>query len=362
MRRGSSGPGPAQSGAIGLAQRAVGTQHGMRQTQERPMEDAGQTDLGASDAERLLDQLGAEIGSAGFQRRLDTLHSASYIARGPVLIVSFEKIAVTLAQPGSGLPLSLDFAEDKNWSVLHFAADGDTWFRSEAVYAFVDELVDDAFFEGFDTVVFYGSNMGAYAAAAFSVAAPGARVVAISPQATLDRSIAEWDTRFPRSRNLTFTDRYGYAPHMLDAAEAAFVLYDPHALLDCVHASLFRSDNVTRLKCRFFGSEIAPLLKDMDVLHTLVQDAAEGRLTPTGFYAMLRRRRKHGRYLRNLMFHLDDAHRPGLMLLLSGHVLTRMAAPAFRRRYDAARQSLKDRGTLPDWAVPGVERASRKRP
>lgn len=314
--------------------------------------DAEQTDPDAPDVETLLERIRDEIGSEGFQHRLDDTHSVSYIARGPILMVSFEQVRDTLDTPGSGLPLSLDFADDKNWSVLHFAADGDTWFRAGAVYAFLDEMADDAFFETFDRVVFYGSNMGAYAAAAFSVVAPGARVVAISPQATLDHEIAEWDRRYPVSRRLDFTDRYGYAPHMLEGADAAYVLYDPEQQLDAVHASLFCSDNVTRLKCRFFGQNIARMLGDIDLLHRIVQDAAEDRLTPQGFYRLLRKRRNHGRFLRNLMFHLDDADRPYLTLLLSAHVLSRMAAPAFRRRYNAARAVLQDRGALPDWAVP----------
>jgi hypothetical protein len=43
--------------------------------------------------------------------------------------------------------------------------------------------VDDGFFDEFEQVIFYGSGSSGYAAAAFSVAAPGATVIAVQPQA-----------------------------------------------------------------------------------------------------------------------------------------------------------------------------------
>lgn len=313
------------------------------------MADAATMDGPAASADEVLDGLKAEIGAEGFQHLLDPAHSVTFIARGPKLLVSFERIQDTLDITPTGLPLGLDFAEDKNWSVLHFAANGDTWFRSPAIYAFLDEMVDDAFFEDFDQVTFFGSNMGGYAAAAFSVVAPGSTVVALSPQATLDVDRAGWDTRFPAARLLDFNDRYGYAPDMVEGADRAYVLFDPAQLLDAVHASLFHGPNVTQLKCRYFRSTIARTLCELDLLHKVIEDAAEGRLTPAGFYALLRKRRDHSRYLRSLLFHLDDLQRPYLMALYCTHVLSRMSAPAFRRRLNAARAVLAERGPLPDW-------------
>lgn len=306
-------------------------------------------DRPAANAGDVLDGLRSEIGAEGFQHLLDPAHSVTYIARGSKLLVTFERIEDTIAATDDGLPLGLDFADDKNWSVLHFTADGDTWFRSKAIYAFMDELVDDAFFEDFDSVCFYGSGMGGYAAAAYSVVSPGARVVAIAPQATLDPVLAEWDGRFAAARRLDFTDRYGYAPDMIEGAERAWLLYDPYQMRDCVHASLFRGANVTRLRCRHLRDHIARSLRDMDMLHWMIEEAAEGRLTEQRFHAKLRARRDHNRYLRNLLFHLDDEQRPYLTALYCSHVLSRMSAPAFRRRLNAARTALADQGRLPAW-------------
>ena len=313
------------------------------------MADASMIDAPVTSADQMLDGLKQEIGAEGFQYLLDRDHSVSFIPRGPKLLVSFERVEDTLDLGDTGMPMSLDFADDKNWSVLHFAANGETWFRSQALYDILDEMVDDAFFEDFDKVTVFGLGMGAYAAAAFSVVAPGATVVAIAPQATLDHERAEWDTRFPAARLLEFRDRFGYAPDMVEGAGRAFVLYDPIEMLDSVHASLFRGDNVVRLKCRHLKDGIARALLDMDVLHKVVEDAAEGRLTETGFYALLRRRRDYPRYLRNLLFYMDDMNRPYLTAVYCTHVLSRMNAPAFRRRLNAARATLAADGRLPLW-------------
>lgn len=313
------------------------------------MADSALEDPPITTAAALLDALKAEIGNAGFQHLLDPQHSVTFVARGPKLIVTFEQVQDTLSSSDQGLPLGLDFADDKNWSVLHFTADGDTWFRSAALYEFLDELADDCFFDDFDQVLFYGAKMGGYAAAAFSVVSPGARVVAIAPQATLDPARSEWENRFPIAKRLTFTDRYGYAPEMVEGAAEAFVLYDPHELMDAVHASLFQGPNVRRLKCRFLRSNIASALRSLDLLHRILEEAAEGRLSEQVFYAHLRKRRDHRPFLRTLLYHLDDQQRPYLTALFCSHVLNRMNAPAFRKRLNTARIMLGERGALPAW-------------
>ncbi|MDJ0630239.1 MAG: phosphoadenosine phosphosulfate reductase [Rhodobacter sp.] len=300
-------------------------------------------------ADELLAELRAEAGANGFQHQLDPLHSASFVARGPNLLVSFERVEDTLKLSETGLPIGLDFAEDKNWSLLHVATAGDTWFRCPELYEFLDEMVDDAFFEDFDRVTFYGTGMGSYAAGAFSVVAPGATVLAISPQATLDVELAGWDDRFPASRRLDFSDRYGYAPDMIEGADAAYILYDPHARLDAMHASLFRGPNVIHLKCRFLQNHIAWSLREMGLLHRIIEAAAGQDLRPHEFYRLLRARRDHSRYLRNVLFHMDELHDPYLTALYCSHVLSRMSAPAFRRRLNLAIDSLERDGKLPEW-------------
>lgn len=305
----------------------------------------------ARNAQDVLDGLKAEIGEDGFQHRLDDRHWVSFIDRGPKLLVTFEPFDITLATAESALPLGIDFVQENGWSLLHFSNRGESWFRSEAVYAFLDKLVDDCFFEDFDQVAFYGVGTSGYAAAAFSVASPGAHVIAIRPQATLDTERAGWDHRFPEARRLRFNDRYGYAPDMLEGASSAVILYDPIEHLDAVHASLFQGPNVLRLKCRHFRDSIELTLRQMDILHKVIELAAEGGLTEQAFYRMLRARRDHSRYLRSFMYHVDREQHSLRTAVVCAHVLQRINGPAFRRKLAVARDKLAARGKVPDWLL-----------
>lgn len=305
----------------------------------------------ARSAQDVLDGLKAGIRSEGFQQQLDDRHWVTFIDRGPRLLVSFEPFEITLATDVTGLPLGVEFVRDKDWSLLHFSNCGETWFRSEAVYEFLDGLVDDCFFEDFDQVAFYGVGTSGYAAAAFSVASPGANVIAVRPQATLDTARAGWDNRFPEARRLRFDDRYGYAPDMLQGAGSAVILYDPHEHLDAVHASLFRGPNVMPLKCRHFRDSIDLTLKQMDLLHEVIERAAEGALTEQAFYKMLRARRNHSRYLRSFVYHVDREQQPLRTAVVCAHVLQRINGPAFRRKLAGARDKLAARGKAPGWLL-----------
>ena len=105
-------------------------------------------------------------------------------------------------------PWGFEFIEAQNWSMLGVMANGWTWFRDPAVTAEFDCLKDSGFFEQFDRVVFYGASMGGYAAAAFSSAAKGATVFAISPQSTVDKTVVPWEMRYKSVWNRDFTGPY----------------------------------------------------------------------------------------------------------------------------------------------------------
>lgn len=280
-----------------------------------------------------------EIGrSSGGYRDLGLRHFAVLIDRGPTLIVTFETVQGIRSLTEPATPLGFDLVKRHGWSHLCFVSDGDTWFRDQAIHQYFDRLADHGFFDEYDSVLFYGAGPCGYAAAAYSVAAPGATVVAIQPQATLDPRLAEWDPRFVEMRRISFTDRYGYAPDMLDAAEQAFVLYDPRQEYDAMHAALFQRPNVTRLRLPFLGAALQTQLMEMGILSTLLQQAGDGYLTPQSFYRLYRARRDNASYLRALMGKLDADDRPYLNTLLCRNVIQRMHAPRFRRRLDMLEQ------------------------
>jgi hypothetical protein len=212
-----------------------------------------ETSLAGLGRDDWLNAVAGVIGPHGGLESLGPDHNAALVRAGDTLLVTFESIQGIAALSDTAHPLGWELAEAWGWSHLALISDGDTWFRDRAVYGYFDRLVDDGFFEEFDRVIYYGAGPCGYAAAAFSVAAPGARVLAVQPQATLDARLTEWDDRFVHMRRTSFSDRYGYAPDMLDAADHAFILYDPYEALDAMHATLFEAPNVTRLRLRNMG-------------------------------------------------------------------------------------------------------------
>lgn len=293
---------------------------------------------GVDDADWLRAFAGIAETEGHFQP-LGPRHFAALVERGSTLLVTFETLP---AMRTEGEPLGWQMVREHGWSHLCLASDGDTWFRDPKVFGYFDRLVDDGFLEDFDRVIFYGAGPCGYAAAAFSVAAPGATVIAVAPQATLDPEITLWDDRFPQMRRTDFSDRYGFAPDMIEAADRAFILYDPLIMQDGAHAALFRRPNVTRLPMRRMGPAIEADLKAMRLLPRLLELAAAGRLSRAAFARLARTRRSHPPYLRRLLAAVDGADRPALARALCRNVVGRMRAPRFARRLEALEAAAED--------------------
>ena len=268
----------------------------------------------------------------GYLARLGKRHLATFVEDSSTLLVTFETLQGIAALSEHARPLGWKMVREHRWSHMALISDSDTWFRDPAVYAWFDRLVDEGFFDEFDRVLFYGAGPCGYAAAAFSVSTPGARVLAIQPQATLDPDIAGWDTRFAHMRRTDFRQRYGYAPDMMEAAREAFVLCDPQVTEDAMHAALFRSPNVTHLRLPNMGASLQTDLLQMHVLPDLIEAAGKGLLTPALFARLMRARREHIPYLRRLLARLDRDDRTGLAKTLCKSVSARMNAPRFAAR------------------------------
>ena len=298
------------------------------------MLDSIDASLAGLDVSEWKNRLIAIAEEYGMYQPLGEKHFATFVDAKNTLLVSFETIQGIRALSDMAQPFGFDMIRAQGWSHLCLIADGDTWFRDARVYGFFDQLIDDGFFEEFDKVVFYGAGPCGYAAAAFSVAAPGATVVAIQPQATLDARMTEWDDRFVEMRRTSFTDRFGYAPDMLDAADHGYIIYDPRENLDAMHSALFECSNVSRLRMPYMGAALQTNLIEMDILYPILWLAGTGDLTEEAFYQLYRARRDNPVYLRNLMAVLDRTDRPYLNTLLCRNVTNRMNAPKFRRRLD----------------------------
>lgn len=281
----------------------------------------------------------ADIGEEkGYFEQLGPDHSVLFAEEGAKLLVSFVTIDAARTLSRDGLPYVLSILP--GWSHLVILSDGQTWFRDPRVYGYFDRLVDDGFLEDFDRVVFLGAGSCGYAAAAYSVAAPGSYVLALEPQATLEPLLAGWDARFRASRRLPFRDRYGFAPDMIEAAYRGVVLFDPYNIDDAMHAALFHRAHVRLTPVRLLGGRIERALLEMDILAPIIEQFSEDQLDRRALARLLRGRREYMPYLRTLLHYRDTEGRMKSTLAICHHTTARHKAPRFRRRQAALEDAL----------------------
>lgn len=300
-----------------------------------------ETDLSGLAWDDWCERLPDVAGEDGFAERLGPRHNAVFIEQKPTLLVTFESFEALQARSEMAHPIGWQLMEALGWSQLCLVSEGDTWFRDRHVFGFFDRLIDDGFFEDFEQVIFYGAGAAGYAAAAFSVAAPGAKVLVLQPQATLDPRITDWDDRFRHMRRTDFTTRFGYAPDMLDAAERAFVVYDMENELDAMHAALFTRPNVTKIRVRFLDMNLETALLRMQVLYRMLAQLSSGKLNELNTARLMRARQKDPAYQFTLLRHLQQRGRHRLVIMLCHDVLKRRNARPFRKALHAAERALR---------------------
>lgn len=228
--------------------------------------------------------------------------SALQLDGGASLLVSFETVPSIRQNNADHAPLGWLKMREHGWSSLTILANqSESWFRHPAIYGFFDRLIDDGYFDDFDQIVFFGAGGAAYAAAAYSVAAPDCRVLALRPQASLDPAVATWDRRHMDQRRHDFRTRFGYAPKMLETAEQAWVIYDPLEPIDAMHATLFGGANTTALKTPRLGPTLPDHLVEMGLRDPLLDGAMAGFLDAEEFAELWRARREHIPYLREIL-------------------------------------------------------------
>ncbi|MFM2356173.1 MAG: hypothetical protein RLZZ528_1909 [Pseudomonadota bacterium] len=268
-------------------------------------------------------------GPEGFYRD-NGMHSFLFIPRGRTLVVTFDNLDIAMGKREERRPWGFAFIERQGWSMLGVMANGWTWYRDPWVAAEFDRLAAEGFFARFDRVVFYGASMGGYAAAAFVAACPGADVVTISPQSTLDRALVPWETRYRMAWDRDFSGKYGDAAVASDAARRVTILFDPYEALDAGHVNRFSGGNVMKLRTPLMGHRLGSSLNQMGILTPVILSALDGSLTETGFYRALRARREFPRYQRELFQKAVARGRKGLARRVAAWVLARGENRAIR--------------------------------
>lgn len=248
-----------------------------------------------------------QSGRQGFIRNMPR-HCVVFMPRSSKLLVTFDHYGSIHSEPPR-LPWGHGLAAQMGWSHLGNMTKQNDWFRHKDMFALYRELRDTSFFEGFDEVVFYGASMGGYAACAFSVVHPGARVVAISPQSTLRKSIAPFETRFPNGRKLgQWSGPWVDGARTIADASSVKLIYDPFWEADAAHAARLAGPQVQHYHAAFMGHRVPQHLKSMGLLSTIASRAIKGGLNPRKFHQLLRKRHSDPMYVRDL---LERANKTG---------------------------------------------------
>ena len=269
-------------------------------------------------------------GEEGFYREAGE-HAFLYVPRGDTLVVTFDNLDLAMTKRDDRRPWGFSFIERQGWSMLGVTAAGWTWFRDPFVIAGFDRLRDEGFFARFRRVVFYGASMGGYGACAFAGACPGADVVAISPQSTLDRRLVPWETRYATAWGRDFGGPTGDAAAASASARRVVLIHDPYEPLDAAHAARFTGANVMHLRAPLMGHRLGSSLQQIGILAPITLAALDGTLTAPAFYALLRARKTFPRYQRELFARAVARGHVALARRMARWVLTRGDNRAIRK-------------------------------
>ncbi|SFR36773.1 hypothetical protein SAMN04488005_1018 [Yoonia tamlensis] len=290
-----------------------------------------ETNLTKASKNAWLAQIDEICDEFGFFEQLGKSHCAGFLEAGNNLLVTFENIQDVRDNNALAEPRGFAYVRHEGWSHLAILSYEESWFRDDAVIDFFDRMSDDAFFEDFENIVFYGAGGGGYAATAYSVAAPGATVLALRPQATLEVAHTGWDTRYRKYRRQDFTGRYGYAPDMIDGARDVFIAFDPYRRLDAGHAALFRKPHVTLVRCPLLGAELDQTFDRLGISDIMLKLAMSGDLDAKRFAQLLRARRYDDKYAMCLISRMLKIGRPRTAQMLCAYKQTRSTNPFYSR-------------------------------
>ena len=264
----------------------------------------------------------------GSYTRLDN-HAVLHIRRDPArLVVTFDNLANVNDTSPAREPWAYRFVRESGASHLAVMARRKDWYRCAQLIAHLQGMAEAGVFAEPDRVWLTGTSMGGFGALAFASLAPGATVIAFSPQTTLDATLVPWETRFGMGRARNWSLPHSDAAFEIDDAARVFVLYDPFFAPDRRHVARLEGDSVIHLRTWCAGHFSPVFLRRAGLLKPVMQHALDGTLTPELFYGLYRARRRLPWYRKALQANAQER----------GHArLARRVRPAFRRlRAEAA--------------------------
>lgn len=251
-------------------------------------------------------------------------------------------------------PWGAQFIHRQGMSVIGVKVKAADWYRGADLHDFFLSAAFKKILCRYDQVYLYGNSMGGYAALAFSGIVEGAKVLALSPQTTLDPDLITWDKRFPHGMEQDWSGRFSDAAETLDKVDVAYVIYDPFFPTDRAHIERLPAENVVCLKTPCLLHDVASALSDMSILKSIFTHFIKGDLE-TWFPKKMRARKDYAEYSYNVLFlwamrcyrqkKFEQAER---MLQRLGAMYPRRAAPKLLLRGVVERRDIHWGGYRPD--------------
>ncbi len=232
-------------------------------------------------------------GAEGEGFLIKTLRHSLLFTKRPSdrLLITFDNLSNVNDTKVGREPWGYKFARDAGLCHLGIMAHVSDWYRDEALMKRFERLAADGFFDGYKRVVFAGVSMGGYASLAYSSYVPGAHVIAVNPQSTLNPELVPWETRYENGRRQDWTLPLGDAAGLTAGAGRVNIFYDPYHELDQSHIDRLSGDNLRIFKCWFSAHKTAVFLRKIDALKTVMHQCIFEELTEAAFYRLYRRRR-----------------------------------------------------------------------
>ena len=174
-----------------------------------------------------------------------------------------------LARPGFGEA----FFAHENITAIHVLSFGNDWFQypeTESVLSLIREAGRDA-----ERLMTYGSSMGGYAALRFAAAVGAHSALALSPQYSVNRWRARFETRWAADRRRIRFIKALEKP--IAQIPLMVVAFDQKNDLDCGHfVRLLAEARVEGIPMPFAGHPVGPFLNDIGLLRPLVLSVLDG--------------------------------------------------------------------------------------
>jgi hypothetical protein len=219
-----------------------------------------------------------------------------------VLIVSFDNLA-TIDEGWPRAPWAWRRLEPMGHSVLGVQSHAKDWFRQPTAPALIRGLEERGFFRRFRRVILTGASMGGFAALNFAPLIPESRVLAFSPQSTMNKVIAPFEARFPfavRKSNwegMPFLDAAAAIPYI----RRAVILYDPAVPEDRAHAARMDGPNVQLIRAPFCTHEAIRVILKTGTFPLLINALVDGDGAGPAFWQAFRARRSVPKWQRALL-------------------------------------------------------------